>query len=107
MTALPVLNMFKPSQPYEPVGAEDSHAELAAWREDPETTVEARNHQINIHRRPGFYKKGLLGSIAINAILMIVCAWMYMKLTMLVKSAASTLDVGTLLIQGSVEAKCK
>ncbi|KAL2054590.1 hypothetical protein ABVK25_004892 [Lepraria finkii] len=82
MTALPVLNMFKPTQTYEPVGAEEPQAELAGWREDPDTTVEARNHQINIHRRPGFYKKGLLGSIAINAILMIVCAWMYMKLTM-------------------------
>ena len=82
MTALPVLNMFKPTQTYEPVDAEEPQAELAGWREDPDTTVEARNHQINIHRRPGFYKKGLLGSIAINAILMIVCAWMYMKLTM-------------------------
>ena len=84
MTALPVLNMFKQSQSYEPVGAEESQAELAAWREDPDTSIESRNHQISIHRRPGFYKKGLLASIAINAMLLMVCGWMYLKLTMLV-----------------------
>lgn len=82
MTALPVLGMFKQGQTYEPVGAEESHAELADWREDPNSSVESRNKPISIHRRPGFYKKGLLGSIAINAILLMVCGWMYLKLTM-------------------------
>ena len=82
MTTLPVLNMFKQNQSYEPVGEEESQAELAGWREDPETSIESRNRTISIHRRPGFYKKGLLGSIAMNAILLMVCGWLYMKLTM-------------------------
>ena len=82
MTSVPVLNMFKQKQSYEPVGEEESQAELAGWREDPETSIESRNRTISIHRRPGFYKKGLLGSIAMNAILLMVCGWMYMKLTM-------------------------
>jgi hypothetical protein len=81
MTALPILNMFKNSS-YTPVDSGEPHAELSSWREDPEESIESRNAQINIHRRPGFYKKGLLGSIAINAILLMVLAWMYMKLTM-------------------------
>ena len=82
MTALPVLNMFKQNQSYGPVGADESQAELADWHEDPEQSVESRNHWISIHRRPGFYKKGLLGSIAMNAVLLMVCGWMYLKLTM-------------------------
>ena len=75
--------MFKypQNQSYHPVDAEDPHAELASWREDPEESVESRNAQVNIHRRPGFYKKGLLGSIALNAVLLMVLAWLYMKLT--------------------------
>lgn len=81
MTALPILEMFKAAS-YTPVSGDEPHAELASWRTDPEESVESRNAQINIHRRPGFYKKGLLGSIALNAVLLMVLAWMYMKLTM-------------------------
>jgi len=80
MTALPVLNMFKQNQSYEPIDADESHAELADWREDPGPSVESRNKQISIHRRPGFYKNGLLGSIALNAILLMACGLMYLKL---------------------------
>lgn len=86
MTALPILSMFKSSHSYESVAADDSQAEMANWRVDPNESVESRNNQISIHHRPGFYKKGLLGSIAMNAILLMVCAWMYMKLSMFVFS---------------------
>lgn len=74
--------MFKQGQTYQPVGTDELQAELADWREDPDSTVESRNKAISIHRRPGFYKKGLLGSIAINAMLLMVCGWIYFKLTM-------------------------
>lgn len=87
MTSLPILNMYKQAQSYEPVGVDDSHAELTAWRENPMESVESRNKQISLHRRPGFYKKGLLGSIAANAILLMVCGWLYMKLAMSVFSS--------------------
>lgn len=97
MTTLPILNMFKQSQVYEAVGADEPHAELEDWREDPDSSVESRNKPILIHRRPGFYKKGLLGSIAINAILLMACGWMYLKLTMSVLlysvSLASTVQI--------------
>ena len=82
MTALPILNMFNQNQAYKPVGADETHAELDDWRGEPGESVESRNKQISIHRRPGFYKKGLLGSIALNAILLMACAWLYMKLKM-------------------------
>lgn len=74
--------MFKQDQTYEPVGANETHAELADWGHDPNSSVESRNNPISIHRRPGFYKKGLLGSVAINAILLMVCGLMYFKLNM-------------------------
>lgn len=79
--------MSKQSQSYDPVGFDELHAELDDWQEEPVESVESRNHQISIHRRPGFYKKGLLGSIALNAILLIVCGWLYLKLTMYVSSS--------------------
>ena len=82
MTALPILSMFKQLQSYEPVGTDEPPAELGNWRDDQASSVESRNKQISIHRRPGFYKKGLLGSIALNAILLMACAWIYMKLKM-------------------------
>ena len=74
--------MFKQGQKYQPVGGTESDAELADWAEYGRQSVENRNKQISIHRRPGFYKKGLLGSIAFNAILLMVCAWLYVKLSM-------------------------
>lgn len=74
--------MFKQVQTYEPVGADETHAELADWGHDPNSSVESRNNPISIHRRPGFYKKGLLGSVALNAILLMVCGLMYFKLNM-------------------------
>lgn len=72
--------MFKPIQTYNQVAAAESQAELDEWHEEPIESVESRNHQVNIHRRPGFYKKGLLGSIAVNAVLLMVCGWLYLKL---------------------------
>ena len=72
--------MFKPTQTYEQIAAAESLAELDDWHEEPIESVESRSNQVNIHRRPGFYKKGLLGSIAVNAVLLMVCGWLYMKL---------------------------
>ena len=81
--------MFNKSQTYEQLAMDDSHNESTNWRQDPDQSVESRNKQISIHRRPGFYKKGLLGSILINAILLMLCAWMYMKLELWVAHAYS------------------
>ena len=78
MTSLPIQNLLKYAS-YDPLSS-DTQAELSSWREDPEESIESRNKQINIHRRPGFYKKGLLGSIALNALLMMAVTWMYMRM---------------------------
>ena len=72
--------MFKPTQTYDQVAAAESQAELDDWHEEPIESVESRSHQVNLHRRPGFYKKALLASVAVNAVLLMVCGWMYMKL---------------------------
>ena len=72
--------MFKQTHNYDPVGTEEAQAELDDWLEDPAPSVESRNKQISIHRRPGFYKKGLVGSVAMNALLLMVCGWLYLKL---------------------------
>ena len=72
--------MFKPSQTYDRIAAAEAQAELDEWHEEPIESVESRNHQVNLHRRPGFYKKSLLGSIAVNAVLLMMCAWLFMKL---------------------------
>ena len=72
--------MFKPSQTYDRVAAAEAQAELDDWHEEPIESVESRSRQVNIHRRPGFYKKALLGSVAVNAVLLMVCAWLYLKL---------------------------
>lgn len=72
--------MFKPTQTYEQVAAAESQAELDDWHEEPIESVESRSRPVNIHRRPGFYKKGLLGSITMNAVLLVVCGWLYLKL---------------------------
>ena len=76
--------MFKPTQIYDRLVAEEesSQAELSDWHEEPIESVESRSRQVNLHRRPGFYKKGLLGSVAVNAALLMVCAWLYFKLRM-------------------------
>ncbi|KAL6713643.1 hypothetical protein ACLMJK_009108 [Lecanora helva] len=72
--------MFQQKQTYQPVSAGEPPAEMANWRQDPELSVEERNNWVSVHRRPGFFKKGLLGSIAVNAVLLVACAWMYMQL---------------------------
>ena len=72
--------MFKPNQTYDQLAAAES--ELDEWHEEPIESVESRSRQVNLHRRPGFYKKGLLGSIAVNAVLLMVCGWIYLKLKM-------------------------
>ena len=64
---------------YTPVSS-DSLAELDDWQEDPEASVETRNRPINLHRRPGFYSKSLLVSVGLNAILLMVMAFQYMRL---------------------------
>ena len=76
--------MFKPTQTYDRVAAAESQAELDDWQEEPIETVESRSRQVNLHRRPGFFKKGLLGSVAVNAVLLMVCGWLYLKLRVLV-----------------------
>lgn len=72
--------MFKPTQTYDQVAAAELQAELDEWHEEPIESVESRSHQVNLHRRPGFYKKALLGSITVNALLLMVCGWLYLKL---------------------------
>ena len=72
--------MSKPTQIYDQLAAAESQAELDDWHEEPIESVENRNYQVNLHRRPGFYKKGLMGSVAVNAVLLMVCAWLYLKL---------------------------
>lgn len=72
--------MFKPSQTYEQVAAAESLAELDEWHEEPIESVESKSHQVNLHRRPGFFKKALLGSMAMNAVLLMLCGWLYLKL---------------------------
>lgn len=76
--------MFKPTQTYDRVAAAESQAELDDWHEEPIESVESRSRQVNLHRRPGFFKKGLLGSVAVNAVLLMVCGWLYLKLRVLV-----------------------
>lgn len=72
--------MFKPTQTYDQVAAAESQAELDEWHEEPIESVESRSHQVNLHRRPGFYKKALLASVSLNAVFLVVCGWMYLKL---------------------------
>lgn len=78
--AYPQTTMFKPTQTYDQVAAAELQAELDEWHEEPIESVESRSHQVNLHRRPGFYKKALLGSITVNAVLLMVCGWLYLKL---------------------------
>ena len=73
-------NMFKPNPTYDRVAAAEAQAELDDWHEEPIESVESRSHQVNLHRRPGFYKKGLLASVAANAVLLMICGWLYLKL---------------------------
>lgn len=71
--------MFNSKPSYTPVDS-SSNAELETWREDPEESVESRNHRISIHRRPGFYSKSLLLSVALNAILLMTVGYIYLQL---------------------------
>ena len=87
--------MFKPSQTYDRVAAEDSQAELDDWHEEPIESVESRSRQVNLHRRPGFYKKALFGSVAMNAVLLMACGWLYMKLRVSVPSSTQGLETGS------------
>lgn len=72
--------MFKQSQSYDPVGSRDPDSEMADWRDDPAESVESRNKVISLHRKPGFYSTGLLLSVGMNAILLMVIGWQYMRL---------------------------
>ena len=74
--------MSKQHQAYEPVGSRDPEAELEDWRQEPVASVESRNKTIALHRKPGFYSTGLLVSIGLNAILLMVIGWQYMRLKM-------------------------
>lgn len=87
--------MFKPMQTYNQVAAEESQAELDDWHEEPIESVESRNRQVNLHRRPGFYKKGLLGSVTLNAVLLMVCGWLYLKLRVARIACAPTSNPAT------------
>lgn len=86
--------MFKPTQTYDRLAAADSQAELDDWHEEPIESVESRSRQVNLHRRPGFYKKGLLGSVAVNAVLLMLCGWLYLKLKVYVLPPPRDLEVG-------------
>jgi len=58
-----------------------SNSELDTWHEDPEqSSIEERNHRISIHRRPGFYSKSLLLSVGLNAMLLMLVAWLWLGL---------------------------
>ena len=72
--------MFEQKQVYEPVGSRDAESEMADWRENPTESVESRNKIISIHRKPGFYSTGLLVSVGLNAVLLMVIGWQYMRL---------------------------
>ena len=76
----PPKTMFKPTQTYNELATADSLAELDDWHDEPVESVESRSHQVNLHRRPGFLKKGLLVSVAVNAVLLMVCGWLYLRL---------------------------
>ena len=86
--------MFKPTQTYDRVAAAESQAELDDWHEEPIESVESRSRQVNLHRRPGFFKKGLLGSVAVNAVLLMVCGWLYLKLRVSVSPHRPRLRMG-------------
>ena len=75
--------MFKPAQSYTPLESGDAgfDSELPDWRnDDPLESVETRNKVISLHRKPGFYSTGLLISVGLNAILLMVIGWQYMRL---------------------------
>ena len=84
--------MFKPSRTYDRVAAAESQAELDDWHEEPIESVESRSRQVNLHRRPGFYKKALFGSVAMNAVLLMACGWLYLKLKVSVPSFTHSLE---------------
>ena len=86
--------MFKPTQTYDRVAAAESQAEMDDWHEEPIESVESRSRQVNLHRKPGFYKKALFGSVAANAVLLMACGWLYMKLR--VSVSCSTYGLETL-----------
>ena len=71
--------MFSSKPSYTPVDS-SSIAELDSWREDPEESIDSRNHRISIHRRPGFYSKSILLSVALNAILLMAVGYLYLQL---------------------------
>lgn len=72
--------MLSSKPAYTPVNPSPSNAELDNWNQDPEASVETRNHLISIHRRPGFYSKSLLLSVALNAILLMSVGYFYLQL---------------------------
>lgn len=80
--------MFKPAQSYSPLdaGDRDPDSELPDWRADPIESVESRNNVISLHRKPGFYSTGLLLSVGLNAILLMVIGWQYMRLKAVTQS---------------------
>jgi len=49
------------------------------YYEEEQPSVETRNRAINLHHRPGFYSKALLGSVGLNAVLLMACAWLSLR----------------------------
>ena len=47
-----------------------------------QASVEARSRPVLLNRRPGFYRKALLASVVVNAILVMLVGWLWMRVRM-------------------------
>ena len=64
---------------YDPLAALESQEELSELPEETLTQPLPNNHNVPIPRRRGLQKL-LLASVALNAILLMTCAWQYLKI---------------------------
>lgn len=64
---------------YDPLRALEAQEELSELPEDTTAQPQPNNHNVPIVRRRRLQKM-LLASVALNAVLLMTCAWQYLKL---------------------------
>ena len=64
---------------YDPLHALESQEELSDLPQETSTQPQSENHNVPIPRRRGLQKL-LLASVALNAVLLMTCAWQYLKM---------------------------
>jgi len=64
---------------YDPLRALEAQEELSELPEETPNQPQPNNHNVPIVRRRRLQKL-LLASVALNAILLMICAWQYLKI---------------------------